>query len=447
MQNYARFADNEAIKKNLTRVDRSLEVNKSGIPFFHDDDNIYVDTSEAHNLVIGSTGSGKTQTTVLPQLRLSLLAGESMVVVDEMGDVYSRLGAELKKNKYKVQIINFQDTSKSNNFNPLLAPYKLYKNKRQDDAFKMLEDIADIIYKVEGRDMDPFWINSAKNYFVGLCLYLFEKAKPEEISFNSIFEIALQIEEKGKAKEILEDLPSTSPAAINLSGTLLAPTETRGGIVSVFKQILNSIISRTQLSSLLSSSDVDLENLLEDKFAIFIIGEPHGIVSKFESMIINEIYDLTNVQGRRSKRLNVILDRFTELEPITSFHNILSRSRSLNIRFTLLIDSYTSLELVYGREESIQIINNIASIIYLLSTDDNTVRKMSRFIGEQAPDVPLVSPQELKTLKMFEAIIVKTREYPIKTKLLPDFQIPWNMSEEEMEFPTRKETDLKIYKI
>ena len=46
-----------------------------------------------------------------------------------------------------------------------------------------------------------------------------------------------------------------------------------------------------------------------------------------------------------------------------------------------------------------------------------------------------------------ETIIVKTREYPIKTKLLPDYQIPWNMSEEEMEFPTRKETDLKIYKI
>ena len=447
MQEYARFADSDEVKKNLTKMNKDTEIVKSGIPYFHDDDYVYVDTSDAHNIVVGSTGSGKTQTTVLPQLRLSLLAGESIVVVDEMGDIYSRLGSELKKRKYKVQIINFQDTSKSNNFNPLLAPYKLYKNKHQDDAFKMLEDIAGIIYKTEGKDMDPFWINSARDYFMGLCLYLFEKAKPEEINFNSIFELALQIEEKGKAKEILEDLPSTSPAAINLSGTLLAPTETRGGIVSVFKQVLNSIISRTQLSSLLASSDIDLDDLLKDQFAIFIVGEPHGIISKFESMLINEIYDVINIQSRRSKRVNVILDRFTELEPITSFHNILSRSRALNIRFTLLIDSYTSLELVYGREESIQIINNVASIIYLLSTDDNTVRKMSNFIGEQAPNIPLVSPQELKTLKMFEAIIVKTREYPIKTKLIPDFKITWKMDEKEQGYPTRKEADIKIYKI
>ena len=48
---------------------------------------------------------------------------------------------------------------------------------------------------------------------------------------------------------------------------------------------------------------------------------------------------------------------------------------------------------------------------------------------------------------MFEALILKVREYPIKTKMIPDYQLPWNMDEEEIELPTRKEVELKTYHI
>lgn len=45
-------------------------VNAAGIPLINDGKNIWVDNGEYHNLVIGSTGSGKTQTIVKPMVNL-----------------------------------------------------------------------------------------------------------------------------------------------------------------------------------------------------------------------------------------------------------------------------------------------------------------------------------------------------------------------------------------
>ena len=447
MQSYSRFADNEQIKRGLSRIDRSLNVNYSGIPYFHDENSIYVDDKDSHTVVIGSTGSGKTQTTVLPQLRLSMLANESMVVIDEMGELYKKLGSELNKRNYKTFVINFQDTTCSNNFNPLLVPYHFYKQGNIDLAMRIVENIGNIIYQQDNKEADPFWTTSARNCFVGLTLYLFENAQEDEINFTSIYALSNQIEEGNKGKEILESLPPTNPANINLASTLLAPTETRGSILSVFRQTLGLLTSRVQISSLLSFSDFNLEEIVDEKFALFIVGEPTKLVSKYMAMIIDELYDVVNSKGKRNKRINVILDRFTEINPISDFHNVLSRSRALNIRFTLLIDSITSLILLYGREETLLIYNNIATIIYLYSSDEDTLRKISELAGLESENNPLISVQALKTFKMFDALILKTREYPIMTKMIPDFELPWNMSEEEISFPTRVEKELKTYNL
>jgi len=447
MQTYSKFANNEEIKRKLTRIDKSLKVKASGIPYGYDDEAIYVDDSESHTIVIGSTGSGKTQATVLPQLRLSMLTNESMVVVDEMGDIYQRLGVELKNRGYKTFVVNFQEPEHSNNWNPLLVPYHLYKNNHQDTAIRIVENIGNIIFHSERKEIDPFWNNSARNYFVGLTLYLFENAKEEEINFVSVYDLSTQIETSGKGKEILESLPATNPANINLAATILAPNETRGGILSVFRQHLGLLNSRMQLTSMLLTSDFNLEELTNDKFALFIVGEPSKFISKYMTMLIEEVYDVVNVNGKSKNRVNVILDRFTELSPIEDFHNILSRSRALNIKFTILIDSITSLVLLYGREETLLIYNSIATIIYLYSSDEETLRKVSELAGMESENQPLISVQELKTFEVFEALILKVREYPIKTKMIADYRLPWNMSEEERELPTRKNTELKIYQI
>ena len=63
----------------------------------YDENNLYIKDDEAHTLVIGSTGSGKTQSTLLPQARLAIRAGETLIVNDVKGEIKKVLADDLDK--------------------------------------------------------------------------------------------------------------------------------------------------------------------------------------------------------------------------------------------------------------------------------------------------------------------------------------------------------------
>ena len=188
---YSRWATVEEFKSRLTPISYDTEVKKSGIPMMYDDNNLYVRDDETHSIVIGTTGSGKTQSTLLPQLRLAIKAGESMIVHDVKGEIYNILSGELKKQNYNTIVIDLDNPNCGNCFNPLYLPYELYKSGDKDRAIELLESIGYYFFCNETYDnsVDPFWNNSATSLFVGLSLYLFENANEEEINISSLLNL------------------------------------------------------------------------------------------------------------------------------------------------------------------------------------------------------------------------------------------------------------------
>ena len=363
-----------------------------------------------------------------------MYTGESLIIKDNNGEIYERTAKHLEDNGYKVLSYNLHDTTLGNNYNPLTLPYKYYKEGNIDEAQRLLENIGYYLFQaMDTSNADPFWSTSAMQLFVGLALYLFENGNEDEINFNSIYDLTNLGEEKKDDKtyftHLLNKLDRMSPAYINLSGTLLAPTETRGGIISVFKQIMRLIVSRQNLSNLLSTSDYDLTNICNDKVAIFLIGEVNAYTIRLEPLFIDQVHSVISINKKREKRLNIILDEFESLAPLYNFSSILNSSRPLNIKFTLIIKSLIDLERQYGKENTEILKYTMGCIIYLLSTDIYTQEEISRLCGNKAPGVPLITPEEIKLLNVFEAIVLMPRILPIKTKLLPDYQIPWELKD------------------
>ena len=438
---YGRWATKEEIMEHTTKITKDSKVEKSGMMFMYDNDSIYINNAESHNLVIGGTGSGKTQTTIMPQIYLSIKAGESFIVNDHAGELFEEFSGMAKENGYKVQVINFRDMTKGNNYNPLYIPYKLYKEDRVDEAIELIENVGyNLISDFNQTEADPFWENSAINLFTGLALYLFEKANENEININSIVNLLNNVD---KIKyEISQD--KTSITYTYLSPILEAPNDTRGSIIAVFKQKLAIIISRDALSKLLCNNNIDLENVKEEKIATFIISD-----GKYSSiimpMILNQVYSIIKSKPRNDHKLNMILDEFGTIKPIKNFLDILTYSRSVGIRITIVVQSILHLENIYGNKTTEFIRMAVGNTIFLLANDIRTLEMISKDCGRKDEKNPLITVEDLKIMDYFEAIILTSRMYPIKTKLLPyfEFNIP---KVKAIELKPLEYNEVEIYK-
>ena len=122
---YSRWATKEEVAKKLKAVNVDTGTEKSGVQVMYDDKFLYIDDRECHNLVIGSTGSGKTQVAILPILRLAMEANESIVLNDPKGDICRKTRKVLKDKGYEVKVLDFNDAKLGNSWNPLLIPYEL----------------------------------------------------------------------------------------------------------------------------------------------------------------------------------------------------------------------------------------------------------------------------------------------------------------------------------
>ena len=444
---YARWATEEEKVQISMPVNLSTDLKKSGTPFMYDDKNLYLLKNNYHTLVIGSTGSGKTQSIVLPAIKLSARAGESLVVSDPKGDLYKRTANILEKEGFKVSVIDLDNPSLGNSFNPLSFSYELYKNGNKDKSMEMIEDLGYyLIYDKTDRGTDPFWINSTIDFFTGVVLYLFENAKEEEINLVSVSTLANELSNKENIYKFMSKIEKSSAIYINVSGTLNAPDETRGSILSVFNQKIKKYISRESLTNMLSKTDFDFTCIGNEKHALFIIGGLTSYADGLIPLIINQVYNAVDLYGNKDKNVNIILDEFDSLLPIKNFYKLITSSRSIYIKFTVIIKSFMDLVNLYGKEDSEFLKQCFQTIIYLISTDITTLEEISALCGKSSESSMLIGVEDLKRLDVFEAIVLVLREMPIRTKLLPDYAIEWDYEKIEKELPKRKVNNLEVFK-
>ena len=463
---YSRWAKEKELQEELTRVEITQKNSKAaGVPIMLNNTEMWVDNGEYHSLVIGATGSGKTQTVILPMVHSLAKARESMIITDPKGEIYEKTSNMLRARGYQILLLNFRDPQNGNAWNPMSLPYQMYKSGNQDKAIELLDDLAlNILYDDSNKNADPFWEKTSADYFSGVALGLFEDAKADEININSISLATTVGEEKfGGSTYIKEYFAAKDPgsaAAINASSTIMAPSETKGSILSVFKQKVKLFASRENLSEMLSYSDINLETIGERPTAVFIVIQDekktyHSLVT----ILLKQIYEtLISVAQRHGGKLpvrtNFLLDEFANMPPLKDVTTMITAARSRAIRFTMIIQNFAQLDDVYGKEEAETIRGNCGNIIYLITTELKALEEISKMCGEQkskkddkTASTPLVTVSDLQRMKQFEVIILRMRKQPFKTKFTPYFKLDWGRNYPLAKYPTRPKRPLHTFDI
>ncbi|MGI6329610.1 MAG: VirD4-like conjugal transfer protein, CD1115 family [Bacilli bacterium] len=444
---YSRWAKEDEVKKVLKKI-RPLDptFEHAGIPLITKPNEVWVDDGESHSLIIGSTGSGKTTMVVKPLIKILAKKGESMILTDPKGELYEESANMLIERGYNIIVLNLRNPSKGNAWNPLMLPYRLYK-EGSDKANELLNDLALNLFHDEKGDDDPFWENTAADYFTGCALGLFEDAKVEEINLNSISYMTSVGEERygssSYIKQYFMEKDPSKPVYVNVASTINAPDTTRDSILSVFRQKIKIFALTEHLSEMLSYSDFDMKEIGLQKTAVFIIIQDekktyHALATVFVKQCYETLIDVAHENGGKLPiRTNFILDEFANMPPLKDVTTMITAARSRQIRFNLIIQNYAQLNQVYGKENAETIKGNCSNVVYLITKELSVLEELSKLCGEKKEKKkdgkettkPLITISDLQRLKFKDTIILKDRVYPFKTKLLPMFEYSYGDKE------------------
>ena len=415
----------------------------AGIVVINDGKNMYVDNAHHHTMVVGQTGSGKSTALVNPLIFSLMKKGESMIITDPKGELFTNFSEMLKKRGYKIFALNFREPNLGNAWNPLALPYQLYKAGNIDKAIELIEDIAiNIMYDSKNQN-DPFWERSAADYFSGLVLGLFEDAKEEQINISSINYMSTVGEEtfatSNYVKEYFTLKGEDSSPYIFASNTITAPNETKGSILSVFRQKIRQFSTKENLSEMLSHSDFNMREIGDGKTAVFMIVHDekttyHALATIFIKQCYETLIDVAQHEegGKLKFRTNFILDEFANMPKLKDITTMVTAARSRSIRFTFIVQNFAQLNEVYGQEDAQTIRSNCGNLIYLLTSELAALEEISKLCGEvkskekdKTASTPLITVSDLQKLKMNEVIILHSRLNPFRTKLKPSYEIDW----------------------
>lgn len=226
---------------------------------------------------------------------------------------------------------------------------------------------------------------------------------------------------------------STSRSKKNLSGYLESSDNTQTSFYSTFKNKLRDVLTNESVERILSSNDIDLKAIGEEKTAIFlIVHDEKKTYYRLSTMFVKQVYEALIKSARNEANLrlkvplNIILDEFGNMPPVKDIDAMLTAARSRGIRLTLIVQDFGQIDKQYGKDMAKTIKGNVMNTVYILSGAPDTLKEISERAGTKREwnkdkkmyeDVKLFSVDRLSHFKLGEVLILSQRHNPYFVKL------------------------------
>ena len=417
----ARFSTFNEIKRNFKK-EKISNIKESGVPIWFSKDFKYVwfDRETPHYTYLGSTGSGKSVTAVIPMCSFIATAKNkrSVFITDPKGEIFNTTSKMFKDNGYNVLTLDFRHPEMSNHFNilePIIKEYEKYidyekksiVSKKDKVKFnnlamtslaetnRLITSLATMIMQEKTQQKDPFWNNSARNLLEGLIGFFLEEYKKNNIKRNQITMTSIRkfqnssMQEKNfnKFKTYIDRKDYGSKSKDSLTSILNASDNTYKSITAVFGEKM-SLFDDVNVANVTSDSDFDFDLLGREATALFIIVPDEDkvyftLVTIIVGLLYKELVKLAN--SKENKKLPVqidwLLDEFANCPPLADIEALVSVARSRGMRFHFFIQSFSQLDNVYGKEVA-QIILDNCGLIYLKTNTQDTAEQISKRLGK-----------------------------------------------------------------
>lgn len=329
-------------------------------------------------LVVGSSGSGKGQTFVYPNMFNN--TGETIIVTDPKGEIYEATHQMKRDHGYKVYLVDFIEFKNCDRYNPL--DYV----EDDEDARSVASTIASNSVEDGKRD---FWSESAVAFLSAFILYVKEEYKEKANMSQVVKMVSRAGRDEEYLDEVIENMLPDHPAYNLFSLANMSTGNTRSGIMATLAQQI-SIFSMQKIADLTSKSDFNFHNLQKEKSVLYIkirMDENPFVqlTATFFEQLIAVLYDIANENHSLLPIPTIfLLDEFANIGTINKYPRVLATCRGLGMSMITIIQDIGQLEEKkrYGPEIARSIINNHDTILFLRTKDPKTAKYLSELAGE-----------------------------------------------------------------
>lgn len=370
-----------------------------------------------NNIVVcGGSGSGKTMSISEP--RLLETYNNSLVATVTKRRLVHKYSDMFKKRGYLVIDLNFIEPETSNySYDPL------YYVKDHTDVTFLAQSIVMADKRKDKSNADPYWDKAAVSLLSALIE--FTRIKIKNASFADVLllydklvfcesnsSIQTNFDESFKALE--EENPSSFAVSCWKSFKML-PIRTASCVFGTLNTTIDTIFSPELRHMISNKNKINFEQIATEKTVLFVTTSAvnpmlHCFVNMFYSQIFKQLFEFAEKcpNGKLPIPVHMLCDDFATGCRILNFPEYISIFREKQISVTMLLQSESQLESIYGSNETQTILNNCDTYIYLGGMDTKTARSISEKL-----DVPL---NDVLWMPIGKEILFRRGQKPIVTQ-------------------------------
>ena len=405
-----------------------------------------------NDLIVGSTGCGKTGGYVIPNI---LHSQSSMIIADTKCNLHKKLSADLRMRGYEIHVVDFVNPEKSSAYNPL--DYIRFNDKTQNYNEQDIMSISAVLIPMSYAKDDAFWVISARtvlNCLIGYVLEAFEPSDRNLTSVLAVFKVLTsQVENTNTNKNgqpsvtFLEEWKLQNPESFavkkyEMFKGVLGTEKTWSCIFQFVSSGLDLFDFNEAKEMFSGESTFKINDIGKKKCAVFLnISDTDRTLDKLVNIFYTQAFQNLcreadeNTDGRLDVPVRIFLDDFATNTYIPDFEKLISVIRSREISVSIILQSLTQLETLYTTPQATTIVNNCDHIVYLGSNDLKTAEYVATKMSKSPESVLCMPTNTMYLLSRGEKGECLNKIKPYSMKLIGETEMitPKVKSEDEEE--------------
>lgn len=348
-----------------------------------------------NQIVVGGSGSGKTMSITEPCLLNAL--HRNLIVTVTKPRLVTKYTPLLRRRGYRVEVADFANPAGSC---VAFDPMRFVRSDR-DITFLARSIVMANPKKGEATKADPYWDEAAISLLSALIAAALVRNPGAGFEEALALFSAMRIQYGDTIKtgydtffDNLQHTPRGKFAVMNWKNFGNLPSRTAACVISSLGVTVNHLFSSEVMQMLSNPKKLDFRELAREKSVLFVVSSPvnpglNAFVSLFYAMAMKELFEFAEEQPDRSLPIttHMVCDDFATGAPIPQFDQYISIIREKGLSVTLLCQSESQLEDMYGRAGAVTIVNNCDTYVYTGAMDLTTARNVSLRLNQPVDEV------------------------------------------------------------